>query len=81
MPGTYYTTLIITLLILLPVYSPHLSPPPLPPSPLFSSGVSGSGKSFTSDQLLVKMFQNTQRTDWLQDIRKVGDTSLLLLQD
>ena len=36
------------------------------------SGACGSGKSFTADQLLVKMFQNTQRTDWLQDIRKVN---------
>ena len=35
------------------------------------SGVCGSGKSFTADRLLLEMFQNTKRTDWLQDIRKV----------
>jgi myosin heavy subunit len=43
----------------------------LQPRAVIFHGPCGSGKTFTADQLLVKMFQNTQRTDWLQDIRKV----------
>ena len=43
------------------------------PTAVVFNGVSGSGKSFTADQLLVKMFQIAHKTDWLQDLRKVGD--------
>ena len=39
-----------------------------------SSGMSGSGKSFTADRLIVKMFSNSMKSDWLQDIRKVQDS-------
>lgn len=34
-------------------------------------GLSGSGKSFTADQLLMKMFQMSHKTDWIQDLRRV----------
>ena len=47
-------------------------PPPV-------SGACGAGKSFTADQLLVKMFQTAHRTDWLQDLRKVRHSSPFLL--
>ena len=49
----------------------QLFPPPV-------SGASGAGKSFTADQLLVKMFQTAHRTDWLQDLRKVQHPSSFL---
>ena len=38
---------------------------------LVFTGACGSGKSFIADQLLVKMFHSTHKTDWLQDLRKV----------
>lgn len=50
------------------------------PRALIFNGACGSGKSFTADQLLVKMFQNTQRTDWLQDIRKYWQVSTVVLK-
>ena len=42
------------------------------PRVLVFGGLSGSGKSFTADQLLVKIFQMTKKSDWLQDLRKVS---------
>lgn len=42
------------------------------PRVLVFGGLSGSGKSFTADQLLVKMFQMSHKTDWIQDLRRVG---------
>ena len=38
---------------------------------LVFGGLSGSGKSSTADQLLMKMFQMSHKTDWLQDLRRV----------
>ena len=37
----------------------------------YFSGMSGSGKSFTADRLIVKMFADSTKSEWLQDIRKV----------
>ena len=39
---------------------------------LVFGGVSGSGKTFTADQLLLKMFQTAVKSDWLQNLRKVS---------
>jgi myosin heavy subunit len=52
----------------------------LQPRAVIFHGPCGSGKTFTADQLLVKMFQNTQRTDWLQDIRKYWQVSTVVLK-
>lgn len=41
------------------------------PRVMVFGGLSGSGKSFTADQLLMKMFQMSHKTDWIQDLRKV----------
>ncbi len=41
------------------------------PRVLVFGGLSGSGKSFTADQLLMKMFQMSHKTDWIQDLRRV----------
>lgn len=41
------------------------------PRVLIFGGLSGSGKSFTADQLLMKMFQMSHKTDWIQDLRRV----------
>ena len=35
------------------------------------SGMSGSGKTFTCDRLIIKMFSESTKSEWLQDIRKV----------
>ena len=35
------------------------------------SGTSGSGKTFTCDRLIIKMFAESSKSEWLQDIRKV----------
>jgi dachs protein len=50
------------------------------PRALIFNGVCGSGKSFTADRLLLEMFQNTKRTDWLQDIRKYWQVSTVVLR-
>ena len=47
---------------------------------LVFSGVCGSGKSFTADQLLLKVFQTVQKTDWLQDLRKYWQVSSVVLK-
>ena len=47
---------------------------------LVFSGVCGSGKSFTADQLLVKVFQTVQKTEWLQDLRKYWQVSSVVLK-
>lgn len=47
---------------------------------LVFSGVCGSGKSFTADQLLVKIFQTVQKTEWLQDLRKYWQVSSVVLK-
>ena len=47
---------------------------------LVFSGVCGSGKSFTADQLLLKIFQTVQKTDWLQDLRKYWQVSSVVLK-
>ncbi|XP_019849259.1 PREDICTED: unconventional myosin-IXa-like [Amphimedon queenslandica] len=44
------------------------------------SGMSGSGKSFTADRLIVKMFSNSMKSDWLQDIRKYWQVSSVVLK-
>ncbi len=41
------------------------------PRALLFNGVSGSGKTFTADQVLLKMFQTARKSDWLQNLRKV----------
>ena len=41
-----------------------------------SSGVSGSGKTFTCDRLIIKMFSESAKSEWLQDIRKVCQKAL-----
>lgn len=35
------------------------------------SGMCGAGKTFTADQVLLKLFQTAQKSDWLQNLRKV----------
>ena len=35
--------------------------------------MSGSGKTFTANQLLAKMFHFAHKSDWLQDLRRVSD--------
>lgn len=47
---------------------------------LVFSGICGSGKSFTADQLLVKVFQTVQKTEWLQDLRKYWQVSSVVLK-
>ena len=47
---------------------------------LVFSGICGSGKSFTADQFLVKVFQTVQKTDWLQDLRKYWQVSSVVLK-
>ena len=47
---------------------------------LVFSGMCGSGKSFTADQLLVKIFQTVQKTEWLQDLRKYWQVSSVVLK-
>ena len=47
---------------------------------LVFSGVCGSGKSFAADQLLVKVFQTVQKTEWLQDLRKYWQVSSVVLK-
>ena len=42
------------------------------PRALIFTGVLGSGKTFTADQVLLKMFQTARKSDWLQNLRKVG---------
>lgn len=44
-------------------------------SSLSSRGCSGSGKTFTVDRLIIKMFSSSAKSDWLQDLRKVSHTS------
>ena len=41
------------------------------PKVLVFGGLSGSGKSFNADHLLMKMFQMAEKSDWLLDLRKV----------
>ena len=36
------------------------------------SGVGGSGKTFTADRLLMKLFTITKKSDWFQDLRKAS---------
>lgn len=38
---------------------------------LVFGGLSGSGKTFNADHLLMKMYQLADKTDWLLDLRKV----------
>lgn len=47
---------------------------------LVFTGACGSGKSFIADQLLVKMFHSTHKTDWLQDLRKYWQVSSVVLK-
>ena len=47
---------------------------------LVFSGMCGSGKSFTADQLLVKVFQTAHKTEWLQDLRKYWQVSSVVLK-
>ena len=42
------------------------------PRVLVFGGLSGSGKSFTADQLLMKMFQMSHKTEWIQDLRRAS---------
>ncbi len=41
------------------------------PRALLFNGLSGAGKTFTADQVLLKMFQTAHKSDWLQNLRKV----------
>lgn len=50
------------------------------PRTLVLSGVSGSGKTFTANQLLAKMFHFAHKTDWLQDLRRYWQVSSVVLK-
>ena len=49
---------------------------PSEPRVLVFGGLSGSGKSFNADQVLMKVFQMAHKTEWLQDLRKVSQFHL-----
>ena len=49
------------------------------PKVLVFGGLSGSGKSFTADQLLMKMFQMSHKTDWIQDLRRVRNSTMIIM--
>ena len=47
---------------------------------LIFSGVGGSGKTFTADRLLMKLFTITKKSDWFQDLRKNWQVSCVVLK-
>lgn len=45
---------------------------------LVFSGLSGSGKSFNADHVLMKLFHMAEKTEWLLDLRKVSKFSVFV---
>ncbi|XP_064406654.1 unconventional myosin-IXb-like [Halichondria panicea] len=50
------------------------------PRALLFNGLSGAGKTFTADQVLLKMFQTAHKSDWLQNLRKYWQVSSVVLK-